>query len=114
MILNGIDIDFDFTDGDNWEKYEKAQKKIVDEAERLKKEVKEKPLSESIKEECKVLDEFIDSVFGEGLSKKIFNKPHSLGERTRIYGQIVEEAGKQKDQYQSFIDEYSPDRAKRG
>lgn len=114
MILNGIDIDFDFTDGDDWEKYENGQKKIIAEVERLKSEVKNKPLSESIKEECKVLDEFIDSVFGEGLSAKIFNKPHSLGERTKIYGQIVEEANKQKEQYQSFIDEYSPDRAKRG
>jgi len=110
MKLNNVEVDFSFMDGDDIAKYEEGQKYIVSQTEKTPKNI---ALSESMKKEAEIINEFFDIVFGEGISKKIFKKPNDLGERIKLYTEIVEQANKEKQSYQSIFDKYSPDRVKR-
>lgn len=111
MEIRGIELNFSFLDADDLEKFEKAAKKVADES----KQAKEKILSMSdvIREECRIIDEFIDEVFGEGTAYKFFNGKKDLKEHIELFEELV----KQKVMYEKDLNntfyKYQPNRAER-
>ena len=87
MKLKDIEVDFSFTDADCIERLENAAKKVKEKSELKDKE--EKSLSEAIREECKIIDEFFDEVFGEGISEKIFKGKKDLQEHMELFTDIM-------------------------
>ena len=87
MKLKDIEVDFSFTDADDVERFENAAKKVYEEAEKNKK--KETRVSEVIREECNIIEEFFDSVFGEGISDKLFNERKDIVEHIKLFEDIV-------------------------
>ena len=87
MKLEDIEVNFSFTDADDVERFENAAKKVYEEAEKNKK--KEMNASEIIREECNIIEEFFNSVFGEGISNKLFNEKKDIVEHIKLFEDIV-------------------------
>lgn len=87
MKLKDIEVEFSFTDADCLEKLEKAAKNVKDKA--AAEEKKELSLSETIKKECQILDEFFDETFGAGIAKKLFKGKKDLQEHMELFTDIM-------------------------
>ena len=112
MIINGVEFNIDFTDADFIEKIENASKNVFKEAEELKQN-KELSLAEGIRQECKILKNFLDYVLGDGTSEKLFKGKDSLNQCLEAFEDIINAKQKSMDNFQSKISKYSPDRLKR-
>lgn len=117
MKLGNIEVDFSFTDADDLERFENGAKKVKELSSQYEK--KELSMSEAIKEECKIIDDFFDEVFGEGTANKIFEGKKDLKEHIEMFSDIVNEKVKQtkdfKDMYDSleYKSKYMPNRETR-
>ena len=87
MKLKDIEVDFSFTDADCLERLEKASKKITEESKKHKKE--EMSLSEAIRKECEIINNFIDEVFGEGIAEKVFKGKNDLQEHMELFEDVM-------------------------
>lgn len=87
MKLKDIEVDFSFTDADCIERLENAAKKVKEKSELKEKE--EISLSEAIRKECKIIDEFFDEVFGDGIAEKIFKGKKDLQEHMELFTDIM-------------------------
>lgn len=112
MTINGVEFEVDFTDADILDLIDKESKIVYDKAEKLKKQENLSP-AEGIRQECKIVKEFIDNVFGEGASKEIFNGKDSLTQCLNAYEDIMNAYQEQYKSYYERINKYSPDRLQR-
>ena len=112
MIINGVKFDIDFTDADFIEKIENASKNVFKEAEELKQN-KELSLAEGIRQECKILKNFLDYVLGDGTSEKLFKGKDSLNQCLEAFEDIIKAKQNAMNNFQAKISKYSPDRLNR-
>ena len=84
MKIKGIEVDFNFLDADDIERFEKEAEEVKKQCEIKGKQ--EMSLAECIREECKIINNFFDNVFGNGISEKIF-KGKRIPEKYRKKGQ---------------------------
>ncbi len=115
MTINGYEFDVDLTDADVIEKIEQGVENLQKEAERLQElhDNENITTAEGIRQECKVLKDFFDYVFGEGTSEKIFNGKNSLKLCLQAYEDVIKARDEQYNSLNQKIDAYSPDRLKR-
>ena len=111
MKINGVELEIDFTDADILERIEKGSKEVYDKAEELK--TTSVSPAEGIRQECKILKDFLDYVIGEGTSEKLFGNRNSLNQCLKAYEDIVETRDKQINEFEERVSKYSPDRFKR-
>ena len=111
MTINGVNRDIDFTDADLLEKIEEGSKKVYDETEKIRN-VNLK-LAEGIRQECKILKDFIDYVFGEGTSKEWFGEKDSLHLILQAFTDVINERDKQMNSINELASKYSPERVQR-
>ena len=112
MILNGVEFDIDFTDADVLDLIDRESNIVFEKAEELKKQTDLSP-AEGIRQECKIVKEFLDNVLGSGASEKIFGKKDSLNLCLDVYDEILKTYQEQYKNYYERINKYSPDRLKR-
>lgn len=111
MKLNDIEVNFSLLNGDDWARYEDAQKYVDEESGKALK--KGLPVSEEIKAECRITDKFFDMTFGEGTSEKLFKGSNDFKIRLDLYQQVVKEFEKEGKSYEAYTKKYSPNRVKR-
>lgn len=111
MTINGKTFDMDFTDADLIEKIEIGSKKVFEETEKVKNEKYQ--LAEGIRQECKIIKEFLDYVFGEGTSQELFGNKDSLYLCMKAFEDIINEKEKQVKSINELVSKYSPDRVQR-
>lgn len=111
MKIKNIDIDFNFLDADNVEKFENEAKKVVEKSENEK--VKEMSYSEALRLECNIIEEFLDNVFGKGISEKIFEGKKDLMEHLKVFQDIVDEKNSKQQELQNLYNRYAPNRTQR-
>ena len=112
-IINGVEIDIDFTDADIIEKIDIKRKDVEKKAEELEKNKNNITPAEGIRQECKILKEFLDYVLGEGTSKKIFGDKDSLRDCLQAFEDIINERNRQLENFKTVVNKYSPDRLQR-
>ncbi len=112
MIINGVKFDIDFTDADILERIENGSKEIFNKAEELKGNKDLSP-AEGIRQECKILKDFLDYVLGDGTSEKLFKGKDSLNQCLQAYEDIIKARTTQFNEFQTRVSKYSPDRLKR-
>lgn len=112
MIINGVELNIDFTDADILEKIENGSKEIYQKAEELKGNKDLSP-AEGIRQECKILKDFLDYVLGDGTSEKLFKGKDSLNQCLQAYEDIINARKTQYDEIQAKVSKYSPNRLKR-
>lgn len=113
MIINDVEFDIDFTDADTLDLIDKECKIVYEKAEELKKQKEDLSPAEGIRQECKIVKEFLDNVLGEGASKKIFGEKDSLTLCLEAYEELIETYQEQYKLYYDKINKYSPDRLER-
>lgn len=117
MRIKDIEVDFSFTNADDVERLEKGIELVKNKTIEYKK--KEISLSEAIRNECKVIEEFFDTVFGEGISQKLFDGKMDLQEHSELFMEIANEKIKQTKGMQDLYDnldyktKYMPNREQR-
>lgn len=113
MIINGVELDIDFTDADTIEKIDIGSKKVYELADELEKNKENITSAEGIRQECKIVKDFLDYVLGEGTSEKVFGEQNSLIKCLKAFEDIIEERNKQLENFKSIVNKYSPDRLER-
>ena len=111
MKIRGIEVNFNFLDADDVEKFEKEAERVKQESERRKKE--KMSYSQAIREECEVINNFFDNVFRQGISLKMFNGKNNLEEHIKAFEDIVKEKLEQQRGLQNISERYQPNRAER-
>ena len=115
MTINGVEFrEVDFTDANVLDLIDKESQEASKKAEKLKKEAENlSSLAEGIRQECKIVKEFFDNVFGEGTSKELFGDRESLTECLNAYEDIMNTYQEQYQSYYDRVNKYSPDRLER-
>ena len=111
MKIRGKEVNFNFLDADDAERFEKEAEKVVKECEI--KEKQQMSYSQTIREECMIIDNFFDNVFAIGISKKMFNGKYNLEDHLKAFEDIVKEKLEQQKGLQSTFDRYQPNREQR-
>ena len=111
MKIRNVEVEFDFLDADDVEKFEIEAQKVKEECENRAK--KEMSYSQAIREECKIIDNFFDNVFGEGISLKIFNGKSNLSEHIKAFEDIMNEKIEQQNKFKNTMERYQPNREQR-
>ena len=111
MKIRDIEVDFNFLDADDMERFELEAKKVKDECDIKSKE--EMSYSQVIREECRIINNFFDNVFGMGTSEKLFGNKNNLEDHVKVFEDIVKEKVEQQKRLQSTYDRYQPNRQER-
>lgn len=117
MKLGNIEVEFSFTDADDLEKLERATKNVKEKAENYSK--KELSLSESIRKECEIIDEFLDETFGEGTAQKVFKNKKDLQKHMELFEDVMNAKISATKNFQGLYDnleyktKYMPNRENR-
>ena len=117
MRIGKIDVDFSFTDADDIEKFEKAL--IVVKEKSAEYEKKQLKMSEALRFECNIIDEFFDTVFGEGISQKLFECKKDLQKHMELFKDITDAKNEATKSFQDLYNnleiktKYMPNRETR-
>ena len=111
MKIRDIEVDFDFLDADDMAKLEEEIKKVIEECKNKEKE--ELSYSEAIRNECDIIENFFDNVFGEGISEKIFKGKKNLNNHVQAFEDIMNEKIKQQKNFGDTMERYRPNREQR-
>lgn len=113
MKILDTEIEFDFLDADDMQKFEEETKKVTIKCKEEKIIMQNISCSEAIRKECKIIDDFFDNVFGENVSKKIFKGKMNLNEHIKAFQDVVSEKIKIQDDMQKIFNKYLPNRENR-
>ena len=114
MTINGVELDsIDFTDADLIEKIDLGKVDFDKKVKEIEENKNDLSPAEGIRQECKIIKEFLDYVFGEGTSTKVFGDKNSLGDCIKAFEDIMNERNKQLNGINEIVNKYSPDRLKR-
>ena len=112
MIINNVELeDLDLLDADCADRYEEAIEKIKVLAN--KENYKNLALGDAIREQCKVIFDFVNTLWGEGTDKKLFGNKTNIRTCTEVLELIIENCKKHKEEVDSFKKKYSANRAER-
>lgn len=114
MTINGEEFEnIDFTDADLVDRFDKGCEMVGEKLKELRKKSNDLTPAEGIRQECKIVKDFFDYVFGDGTSEKIFKGKDSLLLCTSAYEDINNIREKQFEDYYNRINQYSPERVQR-
>lgn len=108
MKIKDIEIDFNFLDADNIEKFENEARKVINKTNNEK--IKEMTYGEALRQECAIVEEFLDNVFEKGISEKIFKGKKDLMEHIKVFQDIVDEKNRKQQELQNLYNRYVPNR----
>ena len=111
MNIKGIEIDFNFLDADNVEKFEEEAKKVMEKTK--DKTIEELSYAEALRKECEIVEDFIDNVFGKGISKQIFKGKSNLAEHIEAFQIIVDEKNSKQKELENLLNRYLPNKQER-
>lgn len=104
MQLNGIEIDFDFTDANDLERFEREYEKLQN------ADCTAEKASEIIRKQCLATKRFFDDVLGQGVYEQIVKKPFSGSANTNAILDLVDAytaaISALKKQQQQRLDKY--------
>ncbi len=111
MKIRDVEVNFDFLDADDAERFENEAEKVVEKCNNVKTE--NMRYSEAVRKECDVIEEFFDNVFGTGISEKIFKGKKNLSDHINAFEDIVKLKLENQKQLENVYDRYKPNRAQR-
>lgn len=111
MKIKDIEVEFDFLDADDVEKFENEAKKVIEKCKN--KEPKQMSYAEAIKEECNIIEDFFNNVFGQNISERIFKGKKNLNKHIKAFEDIVNRKNEQQRELQNTLDRYKPNREQR-
>mgnify|MGYP004506637375 CR=1 FL=1 len=108
----GKELEYDFFDADNIEKYEASNLRV---SERIgeKKQYEGKSTADAIRLQCSIIDDFFDELFGEGTSKELFGGKSNIKDHMEAFATVADAARSCNQELTALGDKYNPNRAER-
>lgn len=112
MNIFGVELELDLFDADQLELYEKECKRVVD---RINEKGKYagKSTADSIRYQCKIVDDFFDNLFGNGTADMIFKGKSNIKDHMEAFCIATNEQEKSNTEFMNIVDKYTPNRAER-
>ena len=66
--------------------------------------------SEALRQECQIVEDFFDNVFGKGISEEIFKGKKNLTEHIKAFEDIVNEKTRKQTELENSLNKYLPTR----
>lgn len=110
MIIRNVEIDFDFLDADDLEKFEREAQKLQ---QIIDREVKKQYTGiEIIKVQCRMIENFFNKVFGDGVADKLFKKKNSLSDHLLLFEEVIKAKQQNDKELENRFKKYQPRKAK--
>lgn len=119
LKINNIELKMDILDADFSERVEIEMEKVVEESKRSDSRFKQGGIKRSqyLKQQCKIIFDFFDNIWGKGTHEKIFEERLNLKECVHAFERFVnaykEENEKEAKEMQELTAKYSPNRVQR-
>lgn len=110
MNIRNVEIDFDFLDADDLEKFEYEAKKLQQIIDREAK--KQYTGIEIIKVQCRMIENFFNKVFGEGISDKLFQKKNNLNDHLLLFEEVIKAKQNNDRELENRFKKYQPRKGK--
>lgn len=108
----GIELEIDFMDADILDDYlsanEKVRRDINDQSIYQGKSAPDK-----IREQCRIINEFFDGLFGDGISERLFHNKSNIRDHMEAFAIVTKAAQESNSELTSISDKYSINRAER-
>lgn len=103
MLLNGVELEFDFYDADQMEVFEEAVNRATEEIQvAVNKKGKQ---SQMIRGVCKATISMLDEIFGEGTAKDVFQGETNFKKCLDVFMALVQERTKQEKEINEQLEE---------
>lgn len=112
MNILGVELDFDFFDADQLEIYERENLKVAEDINEPT-QYEGKNTADSIRIQCRIVDNFFDALFGAGTAQKIFNGKANIRDHMEAFGIMAQAARESRGDLEAIEEKYSPNRAER-
>ena len=103
--INGVELEFDIYDLDTAKRYEAALKGLGTESSELQPGAS---LVESIEKECNMTFQFLDLLFGEGTSNKVFGSKCNLNACLEAVEAVTTDVSRQRSALDDRVQKYIP------
>lgn len=110
LEMNGKKFEFDLFEFETAEKYEKA---FVDINEEIVKAQEIEVLSQSIVMQCDAIRKVLDRIFGDGTGANVCGEKYNLNNHLSAFEALVDEATRQRREFDNRGKRYAPNRTKR-
>lgn len=105
IVVNNVELTLNLLDADVMEKYEIAVKDMQDAYKDISHH-SDLTASQILRRQCSICEMFIDKLFGEGTSFKLFDGSSDLAVHFDVLGQIIAMANDSRDQLLSVGEKY--------
>lgn len=112
MNILGVELEYDFFDADQLEAYECESKKVADDI-KEPTQYEGRSAADSLRIQCRIVDDFFDSLFGPGTAQKIFKGKANIRDHMEAFGIMAQSAMDARTELDRIGDKYAPNRAER-
>ena len=100
MKINGITLNLNMADADEAKRFEQAISDVVEKMNSISNELSH---AEMLREQCHVLFDCFNELFGEGTDKKLFGDKTDLLVCMKVYRELILKANLEKEKVQQEI-----------
>lgn len=112
MNILGVELEYDFFDADEIDKYESANQTVKDRIQEPT-QYEGKRTGEAFRIQCRIVNDFFDELFGKGTADKVFHGKNNIKEHMEAFALVADAAMNCKGELDSITDKYNPNRAAR-
>lgn len=109
--VHGVELEFDFFDADELERYTEENKKVGDEFDSL--DYSAMSNADALRAQCRIIDTFFDRLFGEGTAEKLFHGKSNIKDHLEAFAEITNHALTSDAELKSISNRYTLNRAQR-
>lgn len=106
IYILGHELQGDFFDADFVDRYEATMKRMRDQA-TAKESAHYASLGDAYRAQCKIANECIDGIFGEGTAEVLFGGSNNIKDHMQAIGELLEVAQKGQKETSDFINKYT-------
>lgn len=105
------DLDFEFLDADELEKFQNENDRVVEEFNAL--DYDNMTVPEGFRKQCAIINTFFDNLFGKGTAEKLFHGKSNIKDHLNAFAAITNAAVTSDQEIGALRGRYSPERAGR-
>ena len=111
ITVLGQELEFDFFDADELERYEGENLKVEEDFNKL--DYKSMSNADALRAQCRIINVFFDNLFGEGTAEKLFHGKSNIKDHLNAFAAITNAAVTSDQEIGALRGRYSPERAGR-